>query len=68
MAPLKAIESFFAFRVPLPDCAGASLLLAYSWLSVALDLAQMVIEVQKHLKATQFFMLNSLCFNTFPQK
>ena len=47
---------------------GASLLLAFSWLSVALDLAQMVLYVRKNLKPTQFYMLNNLCFNNFPKK
>ena len=32
---------------------GASLLSAYSWLSLALDLAQMVLDVGKNLKPTQ---------------
>ena len=43
------------------------MLLAYPWLSLVLDLAQMVLDVQKHLKATQVFMLNNLCFNKFAQ-
>ena len=47
---------------------GASLLLAYSWLSMALDLAQMVLDVRKNLKPTQFYLLNNLCYNNFAQK
>ena len=47
---------------------GASLLSAYSWLSMALGLAQMVLDVRKNLKPTQFYMLNNLCFNNFPKK
>ena len=47
---------------------GASLLLAYSWLSMALDLAQMVLDVLENLKPTQFYRLNSLCYNNFAQK
>ena len=35
---------------------------------MALDLAQMVLEVCKNLKPTQFYMLNNLCFNNFPKK
>ena len=49
-----------------------SLLLSYSWLSVALDLAldltQMVLEFRKNLKPTQFFIPNSFCFNNFAEK
>ena len=44
------------------------MLLAYSWLSLALDLAQMVLEVLKNPKPTQVYMLNNLCYNNFAQK
>ena len=44
------------------------MLSAYSWLSMALDLAQMVLEVRKNPKPTQFYMLNNLCFNNFSKK
>ena len=37
-------------------------------MSMALDLAQMVMEVWKCLKPTQFFMLNTSCLNNFPKK
>ena len=37
------------------------LLAAYSWPSMALDLAQMVLDVRKNFKPTQFYMLNNLC-------
>ena len=46
----------------------ASLLLAKSWLCMALDLSQMVLDVRKNLKPAQFYMLNQLCFNNFAQK
>ena len=35
---------------------------------MALSLAQMVLDVRKNLKPTQFYMLNNLCFNNFPKK
>ena len=35
---------------------------------MALDFAQMVLDVPKNLKRTQFYLLNNLCFNTFAQK
>ena len=35
---------------------------------MALDLAQMVLEVQKCHKPTMFYMLNIFCFNNFPKK
>ena len=35
---------------------------------MALDLAQMVLDVRKNLKPTQFYMLNNLCYNNFSQK
>ena len=35
---------------------------------MALDLAQMVLEVRKNPKPTQFYMLNIFGFNNFPQK
>ena len=44
------------------------MLSAYSWLYMALDLAQMVLDVRKNLKATQFYILNNLCFNNFSKK
>ena len=36
-------------------------------LDLALDMAQMVLDVWEHLKAAQVFMLNKLCFNNFAQ-
>ena len=44
------------------------MLLAYSWLSMALDLPQMVLEVQKNPRPSQFNMLNNLWFNNFSKK
>ena len=44
------------------------MLSAYSLLSMALDLTQMVLEVCKNLKPTQFYMLKNLCCNNFPKK
>ena len=35
---------------------------------MVLGLAQMVLDVRKNLKPTQFYMLNNLCFNNFPKK
>ena len=40
----------------------------YSWLCKALDLAQMVLEVRKNPKPTQFYMLNIFGFSNFPKK
>ena len=49
--------------MPRNQSSGLSLLSSYSWLSLALDLAlsltQMVLEVRKNLKPTQFFIPNS---------
>ena len=41
---------------------------AYCWLSLALDLTQMVLCVRKHLRATHFTLLNNFCFNNTTQK
>ena len=54
--------------LPRNQALGASLLKAYSWLCMALDLAQMVLDVGKNLKSTQFYLLNNLCYNNFAQK
>ena len=35
---------------------------------MALGLAQMLLDVRKNLKPTQFYMLNNICFNNFAQK
>ena len=35
---------------------------------MALDLTQMVLEVRKCLKLTQFDMVNIFCLNNFPKK
>ena len=32
---------------------------------MALDLAQMVLDVQKNLEPTQFYLLKNLCYNNF---
>ena len=37
-------------------------------MSMALDLAQMVLEVRKNPKPTKFYMLNIFDFNNFPKK
>ena len=41
---------------------------AYSWLSMALGLAQMVLDVGINLKPTQLIILDSFCFNNFSKK
>ena len=38
-----------------------------SWLSMALGLAMMVLDVRKNLKPTQFYLLYNLCYNNFAQ-
>ena len=45
-----------------------SLLSFHSWLFLALDLAQMVLKVQKYLNPTKLFIPNSFCFYNFAQK
>ena len=35
---------------------------------MTLDLAQMVLEIWKSLRPTQFYMLNNLCYINFAQK
>ena len=45
-----------------------SLLLPYTLVSMVLDFTQMVLDVRKNLKPTQFYMLNNLCFNNFSKK
>ena len=62
------LNIFCLNNFPKNQALGASLLSAYSWLSMALDLAQMVLEVRKNPKPTKFYMLNKLCFNNFPKK
>ena len=47
---------------------GEYLLSPYTLVSLGLDFTQMVLDVQKHLKPTQFYMLNNLCFNNFSKK
>ena len=44
---------------------GMSLFLPYTLVSLGLDFTQMVLDVRKNLKPTQFYMLNNLCFNNF---
>ena len=43
------------------------MLSAYFWLSIALSLAQMVLDVLKNFKPAQFYMLNNICFYNFAQ-
>ena len=35
---------------------------------MALGLAQMILDFQKNIKPTQFYMLNNLCFDNFPKR
>ena len=44
------------------------MLLPYTFVSLGLDFTLMVLDVPKHLKPTQFYMLNNLCFNNFSKK
>ena len=44
------------------------MLSASSWLSMALDLAQMVPDVQKNFEPNQFYMLSNFCVNKCAQK
>ena len=55
------------------ECLGKELLTALrasrfvsvykdSWLSMALGLAMMVLDVRKNLKPTQYYLLNKLCY------
>ena len=39
-----------------------------SWLSIALGLAMMVLDVRKNLKPTQLWLLNNRSYNFFAQK
>ena len=54
--------------MPRNQALGTSLLLAYSWLSMALGLAQMVLDVQKNLKPTQLIILDNFSWNNFHKK
>ena len=45
-----------------------ALLSANSWLSMALGLAQMVLDVGINLKPTQLIILDNFCFNNFSKK
>ena len=53
--------------VPRNQPLGTFLLPSYSWLSMALDLAKMVLENRKNLRPTHFYMLNIFGFNNFPK-
>ena len=53
---------------PKNNFVGKSLLLPYTLVSLGLDFTQMVLDVRKNLKSTQFYMLNNLCFNNFSKK
>ena len=48
--------AFVFTTLPANQSLVLSLLSFYSWLSLALDLAQMVLEVRKHIKPTQFLV------------
>ena len=63
--PSFSFPPAFVFTIlPRNQSFGLSLLLSYSWLSLAmdlaLDLAHMILEVQKHLKHTQFLFPTAL--------
>ena len=45
-----------------------SLLLAYSWLSVVLDMTQLALDVRKNWKPAQFIILDNFCLNKFSKK
>ena len=45
-----------------------SLLLAYSWLSLVLDMIHIALDVQKNWKPAQFIILDNFCLNKFSKK
>ena len=45
-----------------------SLLLAYSWLSLALDMVQMALNIWKNRKPTQLIILDKFYFGNFSKK
>ena len=47
---------------------GKSLLLPYTLMSLVLDFSQMVLDVQKNLKPSQFIILDNFCFIDFSKK
>ena len=71
--PSFSFPPAFVFTIlPRNQSFGLSLLLSYSWLSLAMDLAldlvHMILEVQKHLKHTQFLFPTALAETFFAQK
>ena len=40
----------------------------YSWVTEALDLTQMVMDIRKQLKSTYFIIPNNFCFNNITKK
>ena len=60
--------TFVTTTLPRNQALGVSLLSAYSWQSMALTLAKMVLDVQKNQKLTQFIIPNNSCFNNCLKK
>ena len=56
--------------MPKSLSVGQSLLwdMPYSWVSARLDLTQMVMDIQKHLKITDFIMPHNFCYNKIAKK
>ena len=68
MLNIFCLSNFDKKSSPLGVLAHCVVRSAYSWLFMALDLAQMVLEVGKNPKPIQLYMLNILCFIKFAKK
>ena len=61
-------KSNFSTTLPQNQSLMLSLLMAYFWQSLTLDLPQMVLAVRKKLKSTHLNIANNFYFNNFANK
>ena len=62
------LHNIYSYKFVRNKYLGNSIPLAYTLMSLRLDLTQMVLAVQKHLQMTNIIMLEYFYFCNFPRK
>merc|ERR1712110_601641 len=68
MGFISSPTTFVSITLPKSHFLGHPGVMPYSWLSEALDLAQMVMDIQTQVKITIFVIPNNFSFNNIAKK
>ena len=68
MTNVTMLDNIYSYKFARNQYLGNSMLLAYTLMSLVLDLTQLVLAVWKHLQMTNIIMLNNSYYYNFPRK